>query len=237
MAFLTSPQLTSNYPVATTAELKSTIGLVDHLIQDGFLSDNDLRVLLPIIGVALDAHIEQVQPASATFTGTAGTTSRAYRAVPCYPLPVGSAASTAGKYINALPPNPPQGRKTSALVVGVDITLTQYVGGSAAVPPTAVTVADTSQELGEANFVTIHAPASGASVVTGVTYDIYCVATTSGAATQTYLVKTGVLPGATVIDGQQYETQQYVLPAHTMYGVDTSVSPNVLIPGPRTFLA
>ena len=232
----TNDQLTQFYPVDTRQHLVDTIANIDNLVTDGVLSDNDLRQLLPIVGAALDVHIEHVVVASATYTGTAGTATRKYRAVPVYPLPKGGAQNVLGKYINSLPTRPPGGRRSSdSFIGGNDGDLTHYVGGSAASPPTAVSVANTADQLDASNFVTIVAPASSASAVSGTLFDIYCTVT-GGPNAGSYLVKTGAAAGETVLDKNEYRGTSYTLPAHTQFAVDTSGSTPVLLPGPRTFL-
>jgi hypothetical protein len=232
----TSQELTDHYPVSTTPLLLKTIAQVDDLIQQGVISDNELRQLLPIIGAAMDPNVEKVTVGGATYTGTAGGVTRTYFAIPLYPLPTGSAANPRGVYLNQYPQNPPGGRLTQTNYISENDMVKNYVGGSAANPPTGHVVTDTQTELDQSNYVTLVAPVASASVIPNVLFEIYCEATTTAPSTlMRYLVATRVAPGATVIDGNQV-ARAYTLPAHTGFAVDKSGSTPVAIPGPRSFI-
>ena len=235
----TSGELTQAFPVTTTALLQSTCRKIDDLIQAGVISDHELHQLLPLVGTAIDAHLEATQVASAAYSGTAGTLQRNYYAIPVYPLPTGTASNTAGVFINQLTSAPGGGRNNTKNFVASNDMQRGFIGGSAAHPPAAVVVADTAAELDQSNYVTIVAPPANASKVTGITFDIFASFSevVSGVTTvTTYLVKKSAAPGSTVIDSNQV-FQAYALPAHAHASVDTTVNPAIPIIGPRTVLA
>ena len=235
----TSAELTATFPVDTTAHINATCKLVDHLVTNGVISDRELRQLEPLIGAAIDAHLEPAQVASAVYSGTAGTITRSYYAIPIYPLIPGSAANVQGRYLNQLTEAPGGGRITSKNIVGGPNDMQKgFIGGSAAVPPTAVTVANTAQTLDQSDYVTVVAPPASASKIAGVTFDIFAkftVTQNGQSVTTQYLVGKSVAPGATVIDSNQ-TFQAYTLPAHAQFGVDTTVTPAVPIQGTLTVL-
>jgi hypothetical protein len=228
MGVRSSQELAQDFPVATTAQLQASNYKFDNLIRAGFLGDfGDVSSGLTWLGTAMDALAETFTLAEPTFTGTAGTTTRYYAAVPNYPLEYGPGAASAanGQYLNFLGGSPPYGYPTASAQPGGADGVRRLYG-----PHTALdTVTLTSATLDANDYVSIVLPA--AKHLAGLLFDVV----SSDNAGNFFVVAIGVAPGATAHDKgptavvlpDQYYGRVYKLRAHAEIAYDTALSQTV----------
>lgn len=211
----------SDFPVDTLAHLRDSQKKFDQLLRDGQLTEQQASQVLGFFAAWFDANYDTstlAAPASAVFTGTAGTTTYDYVAIPNYPLNDPTGVIPAVKF---LPAPPPFGRPSSLqeLEPGtsavLDLRTRRYPGGSAfdtALAATALAVANCAAVLNATNYVTITAPTPGAPNFAGVLFDICLLA-----GGKYYLVAENVAAGGTAVDNGQAKPE-YVPFAHNEVG-------------------
>lgn len=238
MATRTQAQLDADFPVDTLAHLQASMTKFDQLVRDGQLSTPEITQVIGQFGNFMDAKVEAAAIAAPTaaYTGTAGTTTRTYHAIPNYPIADPSGFQPTVKNLAG---KPPYGRPSPAESLNCvpDTRTRRYIGGTTAATDVAaakIAVANTQAALDATDYVTVTAPNPGGLHVPNVQYDI--VVEEQGNANVYLLVATNVAPGASIKDtgagfmgrdcgaGVGLYGAVYSLPAHTEVAWDATDS-------------
>ena len=227
----TDSQITTFFPTDTTADTRATILKVEQLVLDGFVDDAQFAQIASAVGTYIDTIAEAYPLTSAVYTGTAGSTSRKYRAVPTYPLPAQINDALPFPPFGFFPNPPPQGfplPNSNPLLANTAQPGNTYGGrirfyGKMSAT---TTVASTAATLDSAHYVTVTLPAASAHAP-NVLFDVLV----QDAGTGDYnMIATGVAPAGVVVDTgltrQAYAmspnttlTSRY---AHAEVGIDTN---------------
>ncbi len=220
------------FPATNEATAVASNTKLWNLISDGVITDKQIAQVLRVqLRPFWDANAEAVGTPTGAYTGTAGTTSRFYVAVPRYELNPGPGNGGSPQFMNFTSGPPPEkrnnlpGTANVAPVYGggtVQTSAFQPFGPPAgrdrtarfAPPGAAVTVVDTAATLTTANYVTVTAPALPSGHIDSLlTYDIVAVSAATSFS-PLYLVAKGVAPSATCVDNGSNVLESYVLPTH-----------------------